>query len=111
MLLPAPREIFFLGSALSSATLRHMNPLRQMIARAMRETPPRSAARMRALAQVRWVLATDDGRFVAVDDRANASLVPEPRRATVYDGRDNEELKARFFAALLGEPLTVVLLD
>ncbi len=88
-----------------------MNALSQSIARAMRGTAPRTNARMHALAKVRWVLATDDGRFVAVDDHARASLVREPSRATIYDGRDNEEAKARFFSALLREPVSVVLLD
>jgi hypothetical protein len=66
---------------------------------------------MQALAGIRWVLATGDGRFVAVDERAQATLTHHASRATVYDGRDNEALKAEFFTALLKEPLTVVLLD
>ena len=66
---------------------------------------------MQALAAVRWVLATDDGRFVAVDERAHTELVRDPGKAMVYDGRDNEEQKAGFFQALFKEPLTVVLLD
>jgi len=78
---------------------------------AVRETKPKTVARMRALAQVRWVLAAADGRFVAVDDRARVSLTPELSRATVYDGRDNEALKCRFMETLLHVPLTVVLLD
>jgi hypothetical protein len=88
-----------------------MNAVRQSIAEATRGTRPRTAARMRALAQVRWVLATDDGRFVRVNDCAHVSLVGELNGATVYDGRDNEELKTRFMTALLGEPVSVVLLD
>ena len=48
---------------------------------------------------------------VAVNDTAQAGLVRDPAKATIYDGRDNEELKAKFFAAVLGVPLTVVLLD
>jgi hypothetical protein len=66
---------------------------------------------MRALAKVRWVLATGDGCFVSVNDRAMAALVRDPAKAAVYDGRDNEALKASFFEALLKVPLTVVLLD
>lgn len=84
--------------------------LRRSIARAVRGTKPGTSPRMRALATVRWVLATGDGQFVAVSDRALATLVREPATAAVYDGRDNEALKASFFEALLKVPLTVVLL-
>jgi hypothetical protein len=81
------------------------------IADAVRGTVPRTSARMRALASVRWVLATDDGRFVTVDERARVALTEDPAEAAVYDARDNEELKVRFMEALLHVPLTVVLLD
>lgn len=66
---------------------------------------------MKALAAVRWVLATADGRFVAVNDRAQPSLVHNSSQAMIYDARDNEALKASFFEAIFGLPLTVVLLD
>lgn len=84
--------------------------MKRTISQAVRGTKPQTKARMRALASVRWVLATEDSRFVAVDDRARATLVRDPSLATVYDGRDNEALKARFFGALFAVPLTVVLL-
>jgi len=80
------------------------------IDRAAKGTEPFTRGRSRALASVRWVLATEDGRFVAVNGSARASLVRDPAEAMVYDGRDNEELKAPFFEAILGVPLTVVLL-
>ncbi len=85
--------------------------LRRAIARTIRGTMPGTAQRMRALSRVRWVLATDDGQFVTVNDRAQATLTRDPATASVYDGRDNEALKAEFFEALLKEPLTVVLLE
>lgn len=78
---------------------------------AVRSTLPNSKERMLALAAVRWVLATNDGRFVAVDQNAQARLVAGLSDATVYDGRDNEQLKARFFEILLGEPLNAVTID
>lgn len=81
------------------------------IADAVRGTAPRTSARMRAFASVRWVLATDDGRFVSVDECARVTLNADPANAAVYDARDNEELKVRFMEALLHVPLTVVLLD
>lgn len=89
-----------------------MQPLMQRtLARATAGTRPFTKERNRALARVRWVLATDDGRFVEVDGRGFARLADSAAEAAVYDGQDNEELKARFFEALLGERLTVVLLD
>lgn len=66
---------------------------------------------MKALARVRWLLASDDGRFVALDEQVRAVLVSNQCDATIYDGRDNEELKCRFMESLLGVPLTVVLLE
>jgi hypothetical protein len=85
--------------------------MQNTISRAVRGTKPQTNARMKALATVRWMLATDDGRFVAVNDRAQASLVHNSSQAMVYDGRDNEAMKARFFEALFNVPLMVVLLD
>lgn len=85
--------------------------MQRSISRAVRGTEPGTTKRMRALAKVRWVMASKDGRFVTVDRRARVSLTPEAARATIYDGRDNEALKSRFMEALLGVPLTVVLLD
>jgi hypothetical protein len=86
-------------------------PLTIAIEKAIQGTKPRTAKRMKALATVRWVLATDDGRFVAVDDRAEVHLVLERTQANVYDARDNEALKHRFMEALLKVRLNVVLLD
>ena len=85
--------------------------IQRSIGRAVRRTGPGTSQRMRALATVRWVLATSDGYFVTVNDRARASLTRTAAEATVYDGRDNEELKADFMEALLRLPLMVVLLD
>jgi hypothetical protein len=81
------------------------------IARAVRGTRPGTTRRMKALARVRCVLATEDGQFVAVNERALATLTREPAKAAIFDGRDNETLKASFFEALLRIPLTVVILD
>jgi len=85
--------------------------LSRSITHAVRGTKPGTAQRMRALARVRWVLATEDGYFVTVNDRALATLTRDPAKASIYDGRDNEALKASFFEVLLKVPLTVVLLD
>lgn len=66
---------------------------------------------MNALSTVRWVLATDDARFVSVDDQLRVNLTRVAGEATVYDGRDNEVLKHQFMEALLKVPLCVVLID
>lgn len=100
------RADFFLGNARRTATLSTMPTLlRKSIARAVRRTRPGTTQRLRALARVRRVLATEDGCFVAVNDRALAPLTRVPAEAAIYDGRNNETLRARFFAALLKVPL------
>ena len=85
--------------------------LRKSIARAVLGTKPGIMQRMRALARVRWVPASEDGYFVAVKDRTLATLTRDPVKASIYDCRDNEAPKASFFEVLLKVPLTVVLLD
>ncbi len=69
-------------------------------------TKPRTQARMKALAGVKWFLATDDARAVGLRG-LTAVLVPL-EEATIYDGRDNEEMKRRFFETVLKVPLKVV---
>jgi hypothetical protein len=87
------------------------NPLSEEIAAALARTPPRSRARNAALAAIKWVLAAPDGSCMALDRFARPRLTMDADEALVFDGRDNEELKARFFQIILGMDLTVVLLD
>jgi hypothetical protein len=82
-----------------------------VIFRACRGTETKSLERTKALAGVRWVLATDDGRFVKLSERLEVMLTHVSSEATVYDGRDNEEMKCRFMQTVLGVSLSVVLLD
>ena len=67
---------------------------------------PRTRARMKALAGVQWFLATDDARALGLRG-LTAALVPL-EEAEIYDGRDNEEMKRRYFEAVLKVPLNVV---
>ena len=53
-----------------------------------------------------WFLATDDARAVGLRG-LSAVLVPL-EEAEIYDGRDNEEMKRRYFEAVLKVPLKVV---
>ncbi|AKC82947.1 hypothetical protein IMCC26134_09460 [Verrucomicrobia bacterium IMCC26134] len=69
-------------------------------------TKPRTQARMKALAGVKWFLATDDARAVGLRG-LTAALVPL-EGAEIYDGRDNEEMKRRYFEAMLKVPLKIV---
>lgn len=65
-----------------------------------------SHARSKALAGVQWFLATEDGRAVGLRGLVY-TLVPI-EEAEIYDGRDNEEMKLRYFEAVLKVPLMVV---
>jgi hypothetical protein len=70
------------------------------------DTKPGSRARAKALAGMQWFLATDDARAVGLRG-LTAALVPL-EEAEIYDGRDNEEMKRRYFEAVLKVPLKVV---
>ncbi len=70
------------------------------------ETKPGTRARAKALAGVQWFLATEDGR--AVGPRGTTYALVPVENAEIYDGRDNEEMKRRYFEAVLKVPLVVV---
>ena len=69
-------------------------------------TKPGTQARTKALAGVQWFLSTDDARAVGLRG-LTAALVPL-EEAEIYDGRDNEDMKRRYFEALLKVPLKIV---
>lgn len=65
-----------------------------------------TSARAKALSDVRWCLATTDGRAVGLHGLTPV-LVPV-KEAEIYDGRDNEDMKRRYFEAVLKVKLRVV---
>lgn len=70
------------------------------------DTHSGSRARATALAGVQWFLATEDARAVGLRG-PTAALVPL-EEAEIYDGRDNEEMKRRYFESVPKVPLKVV---
>ena len=72
-------------------------------------TLPRTKARMAALASVKWLLASEEGQAMGIQGMT-AKLV-SLEEAQVFDGRDNEDAKQRFFEALLRVRLHVVPLE
>ena len=52
---------------------------------------PGSKHRTRALKSVKWVIVTESGGVVCNDDRS----------PMVFDGRDNEVMKCRYYSVLL----------
>ena len=62
--------------------------------------------RSKALAGVQWFLATKDGRAVGPKDSTYGLVSID--KAEIYDGRDNEEMKRRYFEAVLKVPLMIV---
>ncbi len=71
-----------------------------------RPTKTGTSARAKALSTVQWFLATNDGRAVGLRG-LKAALVPI-NEAEIYDGRDNEEMKKRYFEAVFKVPLKVI---
>lgn len=70
------------------------------------ETKPGTRARAKALEGVQWFLATEDGR--AVGPMGSTYGLVSLEDAEIYDGRDNEEMKRRYFEAVLKVPLMIV---
>lgn len=84
-------------------------PIQQRIAEAIASTPDRSKARNKALAAVRWVLVCATG-YAALSDDLRCIVVPDISDALVFDGRDNESMKARYYSAVLRTECVPVLL-
>ncbi|WP_395745122.1 hypothetical protein [Prosthecobacter sp.] len=85
-----------------------MEILRERIAAACATTKPNTKARRQELAKIRWRLESIDGLCAGFDDKFGSALVLRGN-AQVFDGRDNEEMKKRFFETALGVELALVL--
>lgn len=70
------------------------------------ETKPNTKARAKALGGIQWFLATEDGRAVGTEGSTYGLVSLD--EAEIYDGRDNEEIKRRYFEAVLKVPLMIV---
>jgi hypothetical protein len=79
--------------------------LKLRIASALATTTPQTPARNKALTSVKWVLREACGLFVGMDGLSTA-LVPL-ESATVFDGRDNEAMKLKYFTATTGGKFTI----
>lgn len=85
------------------------SPLKEKLNIAVADTQPQTKARNKALASVRWVLFCAAG-YAALTPDARCIFVEEISGAQVFDGRDNEELKARFWGVQLSTKLETMLL-
>jgi hypothetical protein len=85
-----------------------MTTLSQSIAAAIAGTEPQSKARRKALSLVKWRLRS--GLLYAGTDRALQAVLVGPDEAIVFDGRDNEQVKADFWKATTGRTFKVELL-
>lgn len=65
--------------------------------------------RTKALKSVRWVLATAVDEFACLKG-LDCALTDRIESAQIFDGRDNEALKARFWESQLGKKLVAVLI-
>ena len=76
------------------------SPITDKITEAIDATEPKTKARNKALSAVRWVLICASG-YAALSPDARCIIVPDIANAQVFDGRDNEEMKARFYSVML----------
>jgi hypothetical protein len=84
--------------------------LEERIDDACASTPSGTRARMKALSKIKWRLESFEGLCGGLDDKFGVALV-SPHNAQVFDGRDNEQMKKRYYEAALGVELAIVLLD
>lgn len=75
---------------------------------AIGSTQPFTRARQKALAQLKWVISDDDGHYLIAG--VDTQFTGDKSQASVYDGRDNQEMKLRFFRAVTGRALRVELI-
>lgn len=70
---------------------------------------PAGKARVQALKGVRWVLRSGSFWVGPVGADGVTPLVSEIGKALVFDGRDNEIMRAAFFSGLFGAPFVAEL--
>lgn len=80
-----------------------------LVAQAVASTMP-GRARMKALAAIRWVLVCESGYANQGEGLGSPCVVADLSSATVFDGRDSEETKARYYSAVLKTHCVAVLL-
>lgn len=72
---------------------------------------PAGPVRTKALKAIRWVLACAEGEEgYAILNGTECCLTSYIDSAIKFDGRDNEELKAKFWSLQLGRKMVPVLL-
>lgn len=97
-----------------------MNAAEQLAARikaACDSTPPKTKARNKALSEIKWTFrVANTSNTVFLSEKVQQELRPtewltyDVKQAAVYTGCDNEVMKQKFFEAIIGEPLELVLL-
>ena len=87
-----------------------MTDLEKAIAQAVADGEPQSKERTNALKCVLWVMRAGP-KYIVSDLSWETQLTNDIRNATIFDGRENQELKARFFSAILKTECTPHLLE
>jgi hypothetical protein len=84
--------------------------LAERIKAACDSTPPNTREREKALKRIRWVLRDQNGNYAAVDPMTSIIAVDSVKDAIVFDGRDNEEVKRKFYNSVTGMTYAVELI-
>lgn len=86
--------------------------LAERIAQAIASTPTKTRERNKALAAIKWRLETEEGLQAGLDSAGNCALFPpNSPQVLTFDARDNEEIKRKFYSAVLRQPVAVVLCE
>lgn len=86
--------------------------LNKRIQTAINATRPQTNARSKAMAGVRWALRCEQG-YLSWDAGLGQGfeIVREIESATIYDGRDNEDMKRSYAAAVTGLSFSIQMLE
>lgn len=68
-------------------------------------------ARWKAMKSIKWVLRSPAGQYAYLGERLQMLLTSDLNQALVFDGRDNEMMKAEFYSIILKIPMTPELIS
>lgn len=86
-----------------------LSELREMITGTVRAYPDNKGL-MKALKAIQWRLRSADGRYVQLEPGLFTSTLGPVETALVFDGRNNEEIKLRWYEMMLKQPLSIEIL-